>query len=107
MCDTSNESSEGAEFSYPKYNKIFLQLILKNLVKQENSKSNELIKMTRAFNSYLTFTGDPPGSLKSVSVFVTWYACFGREFSGLRSSDTPKIDLPYSILLFILFLQLR
>ena len=59
MCDTSNESSEGAEFSYPKYDKIFLQLNLKILVKQENSKSNELIKMTRAFHPYLTFTEEP------------------------------------------------
>ena len=74
-------------FSYPKYNKVFLQLTLKILVNQENSKSNKIIKMTRAFPPYLTFTGEPPGSLKSVSVLVTWvhclqkgvlwYACFG------------------------------
>ena len=34
---------------------------LKILVNQQNSKSNELIKMTRAFQPYLTFTGEPPG----------------------------------------------
>ena len=28
---------------------------------QQNSKSNKLIKMTRAFQPYLTFTGEPPG----------------------------------------------
>ena len=49
-------------FSYPKYNKVFLQLTLKILVNQENSKSNKIIKMTRAFHPYLTFTGEPPGS---------------------------------------------
>ena len=46
-------------FSYPKYNKVFLQLTLKILVNQENSKSNKTIKMTRAFHPYLTFTGEP------------------------------------------------
>ena len=32
---------------------------LKILLNQQNSKSNELIKMTRAFHPYLTFTGEP------------------------------------------------
>ena len=49
-------------FSYPKYNKIFLQLTLKIIVNQQNSKSSEFIKMTRAFHPYLTFTGEHPGS---------------------------------------------
>ena len=31
------------------------------VVNQQNSKSNKLIKMTRAFQPYLTFTGEPPG----------------------------------------------
>ena len=49
-------------FSYPKYNKIFLQLTLKIIVNQQNSKSSEFIKITKAFHPYLTFTGEHPGS---------------------------------------------
>ena len=53
-------------FCFRKWNKEnrFIHFIkyLKILVNQQNSKSNELIKMTRTFHPYLTFTGKPPGS---------------------------------------------
>ena len=41
---------------------VYFIKYLKILVNQQNSKSNKLIKVTRAIHPYITFTGKPPVS---------------------------------------------